>query len=90
VIFSPIAAEQFADYSGPDQVKIVWTLEAKALGPTLTRFATEAHAAATDDLARIKFRSYWRVFGIGIVMIRLLLLPALRRQAEGQWQSGHA
>jgi hypothetical protein len=89
VIFSPIAAEQFADYSGPDQVKIVWTLEAEALGPTLTRFATETRAAATDDLARIKFRRYWRVFGIGIVMIRRLLLPALRRQAERQWQSGH-
>jgi hypothetical protein len=44
---------------------------------------------ATDDQARTKFRRYWRLFGIGIVMIRRLLLPALRRQAEWQWRSAH-
>jgi hypothetical protein len=37
---------------------------------------------ATDDATRKKFRRYWRFFGIGIVMIRWLLLPALRRAAE--------
>ncbi len=36
----------------------------------------------TDDAARKKFRRYWRVFGMGIVLIRWLLLPALRREAE--------
>ena len=36
----------------------------------------------TDDAARRKFRRSWRFFGVGIVMIRWLLLPALRRAAE--------
>jgi hypothetical protein len=87
VVFSPIAPEQFATYAEPERVKIVWTLEAEALGPALTRFATETRVVATDDQARTKFRRYWRLFGIGIVMIRRLLLPALRRQAERQWRS---
>jgi len=87
---SPVAPEQFAAYAEPDQVKIAWTLEAEALGPALTRFATETRVVATDDHARTKFRRYWRIFGIGIVMIRRLLLPALRRQAERQWRSAHA
>lgn len=87
VVFSPIAPEQFAAYTEPDQVKIAWTLEAEALGPALTRFATETRVVATDAQARAKFRRYWRVFGIGIVLIRRLLLPAIRHQAERQWQS---
>lgn len=89
VVFSPVAPEQFATYVEPDRVKIAWTLEAEALGPALTRFATETRVAATDDQARTKFRRYWRIFGIGIVVIRRLLLPALRRQAERQWRAAH-
>jgi len=90
VVFASIAPEQFATYAEPDRVKIAWTLEAETLGPALTRFATETRVVATDDHARTKFRRYWRIFGIGIVMIRRLLLPALRRQAERQWRSAHA
>lgn len=82
VVFTPIASEQFAAYSEPDRVKIAWTLEAEPLGPELTRFATETRVAATEDRARIKFRRYWRIFGIGILLIRRILLPAIRRKAE--------
>jgi hypothetical protein len=89
VVFVPIAPEQFATYAEPDRVKIAWTLEAKALGPALTRFATETRVVATDGQARTKFRRYWRLFGVGIVMTRRFLLPALRRQAERQWRSAH-
>jgi hypothetical protein len=86
VVFSPIAPEQFVAYAEPDHVKIAWTLEAETLGPALSRFATDTRAVATDDQARIKFRRYWRIFGIGTVMIRRFLLPALRREAERQWK----
>jgi hypothetical protein len=87
VAFSPIPPEQFASFAGPDRVKIAWTLEAEALEPALTRFASETRAVATDDKARVKFRRYWRLARIGIVMIRRLLLPALRRQAERRWRT---
>ena len=70
-----------------DRVKIAWTLEAEPLGAELTRFTTETRAVATDESARNKCRRYWRLFGIGIVGIRWLLLPAIRREAERRWAS---
>lgn len=36
----------------------------------------------TDETARRRFRRYWRFAGIGIVLVRLLALPAMRREAE--------
>jgi hypothetical protein len=82
VTFTTIPPDRFIAFAEPDRVKIVWTLEAEPLGPGLTRFRHETRVLATDDAARKKFRRYWRFFGIGIVMIRWLLLPALRRAAE--------
>jgi hypothetical protein len=87
VVFMPIPPAEFAAALPPDRVKIAWTLEAVALGETTTRFATETRAAATDARARAKFRAYWRRFGIGILMIRWLLLPAVRRRAEQRWRA---
>jgi hypothetical protein len=87
VTFSPIPAEDFAAYAEPDRVKIVWSLETEALEPALTRLSTETRVVATDAQARAKFRRYWRMFGMGIIAIRLLLLPAARREAERRWRA---
>jgi len=84
--FSPIASEDFLNFVQPDCVKIAWTLETSALGAAKTRFATETRVVATDNAARAKFKTYWRKFGVGIVLIRLVLLPALRRRAEKAWR----
>lgn len=86
--FTPIPVDQFAAYAEPNQVKIAWTLEAESLGPATTRFAHETRAVATDAQARRSFRRYWRWARFGIVTIRLLLLPAIRRAAERQWSAG--
>ncbi len=88
VKFTPIAPERFAAYAQPDQVNIVWTLEAEPLGPATTRFAQETRAVATDEAARSKFRRYWRWARFGIVAIRLLLMPAVRRAAQRRWTAG--
>ncbi len=85
VVFSAIPVEQFATYSEPDRVKIVWSIEAESIEPVLTRLCSETRVVATDENARAKFRRYWRVFGVGIVMVRWLALPAMRRRAERQW-----
>jgi len=79
VRFSAIEPERFADWSEPDHVKIAWTLEAQEIAPGVTRFAQETRAVATDAQARAKFRRYWRWARFGIVGIRLLLLPAVRK-----------
>jgi hypothetical protein len=90
VVFTPIPPAEFAAALPPGRVKIAWTLEAAALSETTTRFATETRAAATDAQARDTFRTYWRSFGAGILMIRWLLLPAVRRRAEQRWRAARA
>jgi len=60
VYFAAVPPERFASYSEPDHVKIVWTLEAEALGAALTRFRTQTRAVATDPIARKKFRRAFR------------------------------
>jgi hypothetical protein len=84
VKFTAIQAEDFAAYNEPDQVKIVWSLEAEQIEPNVTLFAHEVRAVATDDEARRKFLRYWRWARFGIVAIRLLLLPAIEKRAESQ------
>ena len=85
VVFSAVSANEFLAYSQPGQVKIAWTLEAAEIGPGLTRFGQETRAVATDLQARIRFRRYWRWARVGIIAIRLLLLPAIRKAAERRW-----
>ncbi len=85
VKFSALAPDKFATYAEPHQAKIAWTLEADEVGPAITRFAQETRVVATDDEARRKFLRYWRWARFGIISIRLLLMPAIRREAERRW-----
>lgn len=85
VAFSTLRPEEFASFSEPDQVKIAWTLEAEAVSCDTTRFGQETRAVATDPDARRKFKRYWRWARFGIIAIRLLMLPAVRRAAERRW-----
>jgi hypothetical protein len=86
VRFTAIPPDDFPAYPEPDQVKIAWTIEAQPLGPARSRLVQETRAMATDEPARARFRLYWRWARFGIVSIRLLLLPAVRRAAERQWR----
>jgi hypothetical protein len=90
VKFTSIAPSEFASYVEPGEVKIAWTLEASELGPARTRLVHETRALATDDVARIKFRRYWRWARFGIVMIRLLMLPSIKRTAQRRWAADRA
>ena len=85
VRFTPIPPERFMDFSEPAQVKIVWSLEAYENGPGQTTFGHEVRALATDAEAQRKFLRYWRWARFGIIAIRLLLLPAIRRRSEKVW-----
>ena len=82
VRFVAIPPERFVDYAEPDRVKIVWTIETEPMGDALTRLTSETRVSSIGTAARRKFRRYWRIFGIGIVGIRWLVLPAIRREAE--------
>lgn len=85
VVFEPLTAQTFATFDRPGEVRIAWTLETRDLGDGRTVLATETRAAATDDAARARFRRYWRWARFGILPIRWLLLPAIRREAERPW-----
>jgi hypothetical protein len=82
VVFRPLPPHEFGAYAEPGRVKIAWTLEVEPLPAGWTRFATETRVVATDAAARAKFRRYWRFVRPGVVLIRRLMLPSLRRQAE--------
>lgn len=88
VTFSAVDPSEFATFSEPDLVKIVWTLEAEPLSPSFTRLRTETRVAATDPEARRRFGWYWRAVGVGIRLIRWRLLRSVRREAERQYRTG--
>jgi hypothetical protein len=81
-VFKPVAPDRFATYAEPDHVTIAWTLEVEPLGPDLTMFRTETRVQPTDASARRRFRWYWLRAGLGIVLIRRLMVRAVRRHAE--------
>lgn len=85
VRFTALAPGAFDALAEPGQVKIVWSLEAEPdeEHPGATLFRTETRARATDEASRRRFRRYWRLFSPGILLIRRVLLPAVRRTAEG-------
>jgi len=86
VKFTAVPPDDFLGYAEPGHVKIVWTLEAVPIEPTLTLFRTETRVRATDLAARQTFMKYWRFARFGIELIRWLHLPALRRAAELQYR----
>ena len=88
VKFTAVAPEDFLGYAERERVKIAWTLEAVPIEPGLTLFRTETRVRATDLFSREKFLRYWRFARFGIVLIRWLHLPALRRVAELQHRLG--
>lgn len=85
VRFVPIPPGEFPGYAEPERVKIAWTLEVEALEPAVTRLSHETRVVGTDAQATDRFRRYWRWARFGIIAIRLLLLPAIRRAAEREW-----
>ncbi len=88
VVFEPRSAGDFLAFSAPDRVKIAWSIEVTPTGPAQCRLTTETRAVATDDASRRRFLRYWRWARFGILPIRWLLLPAIRRRAQSQHRAG--
>jgi len=91
VTFRPLPPEEFAAFSEPGYVKIIWTLAAEPAGPGESWFVTRTRVATTDPQSRKKFRRYWAPMSAGIILIRYAALPLVRKQAERQArQAGEA
>jgi hypothetical protein len=82
VIFHALSPDQFAEFSEPGYVKIVWTLRAEPISATESLFRTETRAIATDASARAKFRRYWSFLSPGIIVIRWAVLGPVKSEAE--------
>ncbi len=82
VVFQALPPDEFATFSEPGFVKIVWTLRADPLDSETSIFRTETRALATDARARARFRRYWAFVSPGIALIRRLSLRPLKREAE--------
>jgi hypothetical protein len=90
VVFRPLTPDEFVRFNEPDYVKIVWTLRADPVSDNESIFRHETRVTTTDSAARAKFRRYWAQFSPGIKLIRWLLLPQVRAQAERRAHARHA
>ena len=82
VVFRPLTPDEFVRFNEPDYVKIVWTLRADPVSDNESIFRHETRVTTTGSVARAKFRRYWAQFSPGIKLIRWLLLPQVRAEAE--------
>jgi hypothetical protein len=76
--------EEFMAYDRPDACKAVMDLRVHRDGPGGSLLSTETRVRVPDPAARRKFRRYWRVIRPFSGLIRILLLRAARRRAEGR------
>ena len=90
VVFHPLTPDEFTRFNEPDYVKIAWTLRADPVGESESIFRHETRVVTTDSAARAKFRRYWAQFSPGIKLIRWLLLPQVRTEAERRAHQSHA
>jgi hypothetical protein len=88
VVFRALPPAEFIAFDEPGFVKIAWTLRADPLGDRQTIFRTETRVATTDAAARARFRTYWALASPGIILIRWLSLPMLKREAERRARAG--
>jgi hypothetical protein len=82
VTFRSLPPDEFASFDEPGYTKIVWTLGVQPVGPHESVFITRTRVATTDQMSRRKFRRYWAPMSAGILLIRYVTLPMVRREAE--------
>jgi hypothetical protein len=80
----PIATkEEFLEFDEPGYAKAVLDFRAAPVSRG-ARLSTETRIAAIDPATRRTFGRYWRVIHPGSAAIRMSLLRAARRRAEGR------
>jgi len=82
VVFRGLPPEEFAEFSEPGYVKIVWCFAVESLGPDRSRFRTETRVVTTDSDSRSRFRRYWSVVSPGVLLIRYETLRLVKHEAE--------
>lgn len=81
-VFRALPAGEFAAFQEPGYAKIVWTLRADPVDGERSIFRTETRVATTDAASRARFRRYWSCVKPGVVLIRRVMLSAIKSAAE--------
>jgi hypothetical protein len=78
----PVAPDQFVGFREPGYAKLAlsFRVERTPEGGSLLRY--EARITTTDDVARTRFRRYWRVIRPGVAIIMRRALTCIRAEAE--------
>jgi hypothetical protein len=85
-VFRALPADTFSGFAEPDNVKIAWTIAVAPAADGGSLFWTETRALALGPAARRKFRRYWSFLSPGILLIRSIMVHALKAAAERLWR----
>ena len=85
-VFRALPPETFATFAEPDNVKIAWTVAVSPTADGGSLFRTETRAVAIGPAARRKFRLYWSFLSPGVLLIRSIMVRALKTAAERLWR----
>lgn len=77
-----VVPEQFVNFDEPGYAKLALSFRVQPAsdGGSILRY--EARTAGTDDLARARFRRYWRVIHPGVAIVMRRALKRIRAEAE--------
>jgi hypothetical protein len=87
VKFRSLPPQEFAAFSEPGYVKIVWTLRADAINASESVAITETRVTTTDAFARVNFRRYWSWVSPGVVLIRKMSMRLVKAEAERRYRA---
>lgn len=77
----PVAPDRFVGFDEPGYAKLAVSFYVEQTdGGSLLRY--EARTATTDDIARKRFRRYWRVIHPGVAIVMRRALTRIRAEAE--------
>jgi hypothetical protein len=87
VEFRGLEPDEFVAFNDPGYAKIAWTIEVEPAGDQASTFRTETRVATTDPRSRRRFRRYWSVVSLGVVLIRYEILRLVKREASSRFTS---
>jgi hypothetical protein len=77
-----IDAQHFSTFAEPGAAQAVWNFTVRPLVGERTMLTTETRVRCTDEESRWRFQLYWILIRPFSGAIRLLMLRAIKRQAE--------
>jgi len=99
--FRSLGPEEFLGFDEPNFAKIAFTLRADPAPPDYAQIRsigdleeaesilrTETRVICTDAHARDRFRRYWSLVSPGSILIRLVMLRRIKKEAERRIRAG--